>query len=103
MVKFPIKVSYTKNEQICVIYIIFLFIFKTLIVMSLHEAFLVWTDHCKSWMSNVSLGFASANIAHPRLAMVRPYSESFMQCTITIRSLKNSLNKGRDCNFPYKC
>ena len=94
MVKFPIKVSYTKNEQICVIYIIFLFIFKTLIVMSLHEAFLVWTDHCKSWMSNVSLGFASANIAHPRLVMVRPYSESFMECTITIRSLKNSLNKG---------
>ena len=73
MVKFPIKVSYTKNEQICVIYIIFLFIFKTLIVMSLHEAFLVWPDHCKSWMSNVSLGFALANIAHPR--------ESFMQCT----------------------
>ena len=44
---------------------IFLFIFKTLIVMLFHEAFLVWTDHYKSWMSNVSLGFASANIAHP--------------------------------------
>ena len=62
---------------------IFLFIFKTLIVMLFHEAFLVWTDHYKSWMSNVSLGFASANIAHPRLVMVRPYSESFMECTIS--------------------
>ena len=83
MVKFPMKVSGIKMNKLLKFLMIFLFIFKTLIVMLFHEAFLVWTDHYKSWMSNVGLGFASANIAHPRLVMVRPYSESFMECTIS--------------------
>ena len=65
MIKFPMKESDMKLNKLLKFLIILLFIFKTLIVMSFHEAFLVWTDHFKSWMSNVSLGFASANIAHP--------------------------------------
>ena len=44
-----------------------------------HEAFRVWTDHYKSRMSNVGRGEAVAYIADPRLEMVRPYKESFME------------------------
>ena len=44
-----------------------------------HEAFRVWTDHYKSRMSNVGRGEAEAYIADPRLEMVCPYKESFME------------------------
>ena len=80
----PYESKWYKNEQVFKISNYFLFIFKTLIVMLFNEAFLVWTNHFKSWISNVSLGFALANIAHPRLVMemVRPYLETFIECTI---------------------
>ena len=68
-----------KNERIIKNFDYFVVHFQNLIVMSLHEAFRVWTDHYKSRMSNVGQGEAEAYIAYPRLVMVRPYEENFMQ------------------------